>query len=206
MQKDNNKKHKLCLKAYIMLRQIKDVSSILGSGKMKRGLFVGRFQPFHNGHAEAIKKVAKEVDELIIVVGSPQHSHELENPFTVGERILMIRSVLDEMGLDPRKYYVIPVPDVQMHATWVSTVTASTPRFETVYSNDPLTRRLFKEARFRVENTPFYHREMYSATEIRKRILDGQRWEELVPKSVAKLIKEIGGEERLRDLAKRDVV
>lgn len=171
---------------------------------MKRGLFVGRFQPFHNGHTEAIRRIAKEVDELIIIIGSPQYSHELENPFTVGERISMISSALDEMGVDPRKYYVIPVPDAQMHATWVSTVTAFTPRFEIVYSNEPLTCRLFKEAGFRVENVPFYHRETYSATEIRNRILNDQSWEELVPKSVARLIKEIGGVERIRDLAKRD--
>lgn len=171
---------------------------------MKRGLFVGRFQPFHNGHTEAIKRIAKEVDELIIVIGSPQHSHELDNPFTIGERISMIRSVLNEMRLDPGKYYVIPVPDVQMHATWVSTVTASTPSFDVVYSNEALTRRLFKEAGFRVENIPFYHRETYSATEIRNRILNDQSWEELVPKSVARLIKEINGVGRIRDLAKRD--
>jgi nicotinamide-nucleotide adenylyltransferase len=171
---------------------------------MKRCLFVGRFQPFHNGHVEVIKKITKEVDELIIVIGSPQHSHELENPFTVGERISMIRLALDEMGVDPRKYYVIPVPDAQMHATWVSTVTAFTPSFEVVYSNEPLTRRLFNEAGFRVENIPFYHRETYSATEIRKRILNEQNWEELVPKSLARLIKEINGVERIRDLAKRD--
>jgi len=183
---------------------VKEGYSILGSGKMKRCLFVGRFQPFHNGHTEAIKRIVKEVEELIIVIGSSQRSHELDNPFTIGERISMIRLALDELGLDPRKYCIIPVPDTQMHATWVSTVTAFTPSFEVVYSNESLTRRLFKEAGFRVENIPFYHRETYSATEIRKRILNDQNWEELVPKSVARLIKEIDGVERIRDLAKRD--
>ncbi len=173
---------------------------------MKRGLFVGRFQPFHNGHAEAIKGIAKNVDELIIVIGSPQLSHELGDPFTVGERISMVRSALDELGMDPRRYYIIPVPDVQMHSTWVSTVMAYTPRFEVVYSNEPLVRRLFKEAGFRVEGIPFYHRKKYSATEIRNRILNNQSWEGLVPKSVARFIKEIDGVERLRDLAKKDKV
>jgi len=62
----------------------------------------------------------------------------------------------------------------------------------------------FKEAGFRVENIPFYHRKKYSATEIRNRILNNQSWEGLVPKSVAQLIKETDGVERLRDLAKRD--
>ena len=33
---------------------------------VKRGLFVGRFQPIHKGHVKAIKDVLKQVDELVI--------------------------------------------------------------------------------------------------------------------------------------------
>jgi len=36
----------------------------------KRGLFVGRFQPFHKGHLRAVKDILGKVDELVIVVGS----------------------------------------------------------------------------------------------------------------------------------------
>ncbi|HIP25940.1 MAG TPA: nicotinate-nucleotide adenylyltransferase, partial [Archaeoglobus profundus] len=39
----------------------------------------------------------------------------------------------------------------------------------------------------------------------RKRMLRGENWEELVPKSVAEVIKEIGGIERLREIASKDV-
>ena len=49
---------------------------------VKRGVFIGRFQPFHNGHLEAIKKLLIEVDELIIMIGSSQYSHSFDNPFT----------------------------------------------------------------------------------------------------------------------------
>ena len=41
----------------------------------KRGLFVGRFQPFHLGHLDMVKYALTEVDELIIVIGSAQDSH-----------------------------------------------------------------------------------------------------------------------------------
>ena len=30
-----------------------------------RALYIGKFQPFHKGHLEAIKKILNEVDELI---------------------------------------------------------------------------------------------------------------------------------------------
>jgi len=63
---------------------------------VKRGLIVGRFQPFHKGHLHAVKRVLEEVDEIIIVVGSAQYSHRLDNPFTAGERLLMIRRALQE--------------------------------------------------------------------------------------------------------------
>lgn len=38
---------------------------------MTRGLFVGRFQPFHLGHLHVIKELLEKVDELIIAIGMP---------------------------------------------------------------------------------------------------------------------------------------
>jgi len=172
----------------------------------KRALFVGRFQPFHLGHLEAVKKILEENDEVVIVVGSSQYSHTLQNPFTTGERITMIRLALNEAGIDYGKYWIIPVPDMHIHMIWVSEVIGYTPNFDVVYTNEPLTKRLFEEAGFRVKPIPFYKRKIYSATEIRKRMLENNKWEELVPRTVAEFIKKIDGVKRIRDLAKTDKV
>lgn len=173
---------------------------------VKRGVFVGRFQPFHRGHLKAVKDVLRKVDELVIVVGSSQYSHRLDNPFTVGERITMIRRALEDEGVPPSRYWIVPVPDVHVHMTWVAQVIGYTPKFDVVYTNEPLSRRLFIEAGFKVDPVPFHKRKVYSATEIRNRMLGKGNWEELVPESVAQFIKEINGVERLRDLAKTDRV
>jgi len=173
---------------------------------VKRGLFVGRFQPVHKGHVEVIKRIMKEVDELVIVVGSSQYSHRLDNPFTAGERITMIRKALKEEGIQLPRIWIIPVPDVHQHALWVSQIVGYTPKFDVVYANEPLTRRLFIETGFNVEPMPMIKREVYLATEIRKRMLAGENWKELVPSSVAKFIKDIDGEVRLRDLNKTDKI
>ncbi|MEM3703502.1 MAG: nicotinamide-nucleotide adenylyltransferase, partial [Candidatus Bathyarchaeia archaeon] len=101
---------------------------------------------------------------------------------------------------------IVPVPDVHIHMVWVSAVEGYTPRFDVVYSNEPLTRRLFIEAGYEVKPIRFHKREVYSATEIRGRMLKGENWDELVPKSVAEFIKDIGGIERLKDLTKSDKV
>ena len=86
---------------------------------MTRGFYIGRFQPYHNGHQTVLERVAKAVDEIVIGVGSAQLSHELENPFTAGERVLMITRSLATLG---RPIYVIPIEDIQRNALWVSHV------------------------------------------------------------------------------------
>ena len=171
---------------------------------VNRALFVGRFQPFHKGHLKAVKDILGKVDELVIVVGSSQYSHTLDNPFTTGERITMIRRAMEKERVSPSKYWIIPVPDVHVHMIWVAQVVGYTPKFDVVYTNEPLTRRLFIEAGYNVEPVPFHKRKIYSSTEIRKRMLSGGDWKELAPESVSEFIKEIDGVGRLLDLAKKD--
>jgi len=171
---------------------------------MTTGLYVGRFQPFHLGHLEAIRHILGQLDDLVIVVGSAQHSHTLENPFTAGERITMIRLALQEANISPGKYVIVPLPDWDIHKVWVAHLLSQTPAFQVAYTNEPLTGRLLKEAGIKVEHIPFYHRDNFSATEVRRRLLSGENWEELVPKSVAKYLRQIGGEERIREISQSD--
>jgi nicotinamide-nucleotide adenylyltransferase len=170
----------------------------------KRGLYVGRFQPFHLGHLSAIREVLKEVDELVVVIGSAQYSHNQTNPFTAGERLVMVREALEECRVDSEHVWIVPVPDVHLHMMWVSSVEGYTPHFDVVYSNEPLTRRLFMEAGYKVKPIRFFDRKLYSSTEIRQKMVRDQNWEELVPKTVATLIKEIDGINRLKDLSRSD--
>lgn len=173
---------------------------------VKRGLFVGRFQPFHFGHLNAAKKALEEVDELVIVIGSAQHSHTLTDPFTAGERLVMVRKALEEDKLDCSRVWIVPVPDVHLHMLWVASLEGYTPSFEVVYSNDPLTRRLFIESGYKVKNIPFFDRKAYNSTDVREEMVKGKDWKKLVPKAVANFIEEIDGVNRLRDLSKSDKV
>jgi len=171
---------------------------------MARALFVGRFQPFHFGHLHAIETILGEAEELIIVVGSAQMSHEPDNPFTAGERIEMIEAALAEAKIERCRYLLIPIADAPSHRTWVSYVESQTPRFDAVYTNQPLTRRLLVEAGYNVKSIPLHKRNVFEATEIRRRILKGEDWSDLVPTPVHRIVVEIDGESRIRDLGKSD--
>ena len=169
-----------------------------------RGLYVGRFQPFHLGHLEAIRIVLKSIDELVIVIGSAQYSHNANNPFTAGERLVMVRHALQEAGVNYSRLWIVPVPDVHLHMLWVSALEGYTPKFNVVFSNEPLTRRLFMEKGYKVKNIRFIQRKDYNSTLVREKMLKDESWTKLVPKSVAQFITEIDGVNRLRDLSGTD--
>jgi nicotinamide-nucleotide adenylyltransferase len=172
---------------------------------MRVGLLVGRFQPFHLGHLEAVNYALKRVDYLYVIVGSAQRSHERDNPFTAAERITMIKSALDGNGVDPSKWMAIPIADADSHSLWVSTVESMVPKYDRVFTNDALTYLLFKEEGIEVTSVPYFERGKYSATIVRYRILERKNWESLVPPQVAKLVKEFGGVERVRSLMRKDL-
>ena len=168
-----------------------------------RALYIGRFQPYHLGHHEVVKRIASEVDEIVIVIGSAQKSHELDNPFTAGERYLMIsRSLRDD---NVSNFYIVPVLDVNRNAIWVSHIESLIPPVDVLYTSNPLIERLFKEKGYKVEVPLLFNRKEFSGTEIRRRMLKGENWENLVPKAVVEVIKEIDGVRRLKDLARSDV-
>jgi len=161
-------------------------------------LLLGRFQPFHKGHLEVVKEIAKDCDDLIIGIGSAQYSHTIDNPFTAGERHLMISRALKDEGFSD--YFLVPIVDINRYAIWVSHVVSMVPPFSKVYTNNPLTRRLFEESGYEVSSSPIFNRSLYSGTEIRRRIATGGDWKHLVPSAVAEVIEEIDGANRLRDL------
>jgi nicotinamide-nucleotide adenylyltransferase len=168
-----------------------------------RALIIGRFQPFHLGHLNVIKKITEECDTIIISIGSAQYSHTLENPFTAGERYLMLSKTLEKEKI--LNYYIVPVEDVNRYDVWVSHVEALVPPFDVVYTNNPLTKRLFLEKGYRIKGMPMYDRTIYSGREIIKKMWRDENWGKLVPEQVAEVINEIDGVKRLKTLIKTDI-
>ena len=149
------------------------------------------------GHLASIKFALKSVEQLIIVIGSADKSHEMRNPFTAGERIEMIKNSLDsDNETDISRILMIPVTGV--HALWTSHINLLVPRYKIVFSNDPLTMILFRETGTKVIEPQLYKRELFSATEIRSRIVKNSSWKKLVTLETLQVIKEVGGITRIK--------
>ncbi|QZY00045.1 nicotinamide-nucleotide adenylyltransferase [Halobaculum rubrum] len=166
-----------------------------------RGFYIGRFQPYHNGHHHMVEEIADEVDELVLGIGSAGDSHTQRNPFTAGERVMMVTKALADLDVTT---YVVPIEDLERNSVWVSHVRSMSPKFDVAYSNNPLVVRLFEEAGVEVRSSPMFRREVLEGSELRQRMIRGDGWEELVPAEVAETIAEIDGVDRIRQVSSSD--
>jgi nicotinamide-nucleotide adenylyltransferase len=167
-----------------------------------RALIVGRFQPYHLGHHEAIKNILKEVDELIIAVGSSQNSFELNDPFTAGERIEMISLALKKEKLFD-KCFIVPVDDIQQYGLWASKVISYTPEFDLVYSNNPIVKQLFEREGIEVKKMISNLKEIDSI-KIRKLMTNGGNWKKLLPKPVIQYLEEMDCVKRMKAIIEKE--
>lgn len=167
---------------------------------MNRGLFLGRFQPFHNGHLYMIETARGQVDELIVAIGSAEKSHTDDNPFTAGERILMIRETLIELEwLD--KIIIVPIRDMNRYGIWVNHIEEMVPKFDIVFASDVPTIGLFQEKGYRAQVLTMKNRKYLSGMAIREIMATGNtHWEEYVPPGSKGIIQEIDGMDRIRNL------
>jgi len=168
-----------------------------------RGLMVGRFQPFHNGHLYLSNQILQECDELIIAIGSAQFNYIYKDPFTAGERVLMIHAALLESKIDLTRCYVIPIVNDENNARWLAHLRSMVPSFNILYSgNDFVTNLVSQE--IKIKKPLFSKKNVYNGTNIRKQMARMQNWKKLVPNAVFRVIEEIGGVTRLKTLLESD--
>jgi nicotinamide-nucleotide adenylyltransferase len=165
-----------------------------------KGVYIGRFQPLHIGHIKGINFALSRCDTLILCIGSAQYGYTPENPFTAGERFEMLAEAFAE-HIRAGKMFIVPVPDIHNHNLWVAHLESLLPAFDVVFSSNPLTELLFSKTKYKVVPTPMYDRNSFSSSEVRRRMVSDENWEELVLPQTAAYIKRIKGVERLKILS-----
>ena len=162
------------------------------------GFLIGRFQPFHLGHLEAVNFALSKVDQLYIGIGSSNKSNESRNPFTADERNQMIKSSLDEIIMQRVSLYNIP--DVDDHSKWTESIDKIIPKYDIVFSNDDFTHRLYEENTKKIISVALKSREDLSGTNIRRLIQNDGNWKDLVPNGTKNILLKIDAKNRLKDL------
>jgi nicotinamide-nucleotide adenylyltransferase len=143
------------------------------------GLLIGRFQPFHLGHLDALRYALSKVDKLWVGLGSSNKPPQKNNPFSADERKKMILSSIDESIRN--KIEIFSIPDFEDHKKWVEHIDTIVPKFDIVFTNDEMTKYLYSKRNTSVFSIPFTERDVLSGTHIRDLIISDQPWEKLVP-------------------------
>jgi len=163
----------------------------------------GRFQPFHNGHLEYLRGAAERSDELFVGITNPdrlrirpeasdplRHLPE-SNPWTYVERLLMVKAVAGDLGLDPARVHVIPFP-VNEPELWAAYVPDGVTQYIRLFSHWGGTKldRL-REAEYEVVVLDEGVEKQVSGADVREALRGGGDWEALVPPGVARVIRSL---------------
>ena len=162
------------------------------------GLLVGRFQPFHLGHLDAVLFGLSRMENLFIGVGSSNKFNEKKNPFSAEERKEMIISSIESSMLGRVK--IFEIPDVDNHEKWTFEIDQIVPKYDVVFTNDEFTKTLFKKRQINVIPVVLKEREKFSGTNIRQLIIDDKNWQDLVPQGTRKVLDKLNAKERLKNL------
>ena len=85
---------------------------------MGKGIVLGRFQPFHNGHEHLVLEALEQFQEVTIAVGSSQEEWTTNNPFSFKERQSMIEAWVIEKGLS-EQITIVGIEDINDPPNWV---------------------------------------------------------------------------------------
>lgn len=69
-------------------------------------LAVMRLQPLHRGHCRLINRMIQDFEVVIVGIGSADKSRTSHNPFTIEERIEMVRNVFG------KRVKIVPLEDI----------------------------------------------------------------------------------------------
>lgn len=123
-------------------------------------IVLGRFQPFHKGHAYLVE-AALEKGPTVIAIGSSQAESSMDNPWSADEREDMIRTWLAGRDAD-----IVKIPDINDPPNWVEHATKYHGE-GTLVTSDESTSSLYEAANFPVDWVDLNNRESFEGWRVR---------------------------------------
>lgn len=155
---------------------------------MVNAAFLGRFQPLHLGHSQVIEGYIEEYDELEVVIGSAGESRTGENPLTADERKELIHACFPDVEIEEIED---EERDEDGNRKWAQKLEKKIDADVLITQNDLVKELAREHTDLKVEEQELYDEELYSGTEIRRRIRSGEEWRYLVPDCAREKLSEL---------------
>jgi len=158
-------------------------------------LYVGRFQPFHKGHADALLQILNNIKlednttvySIFIGIGSAETNFTVNNPLTSGERFEIIDAACLEIleifliknqhiSKNNIKFHIIPIRNINHYALWPHHVQQYLPKIDIFYSGSPLVLQLWKNAFSATKINTIQKNKNISGTELRNSICNNENF------------------------------
>ncbi|MFX1375719.1 MAG: adenylyltransferase/cytidyltransferase family protein [Promethearchaeota archaeon] len=187
----------------------------MGEVKYDIGVIHGRFQVLHNDHIKYLMAGKKLCKYLVVGITNPDpsltrdsdtnpnRSTPLANPLTYFERYLMVQSALLEQDLSFSEFSVVPFP-INVPELIQYYVPLDAIFFLTIYDEWGRQKKIYFESlglKIHVLWEVPLEKKGLSSSDIRKSMINGEKWEHFVPSSVSKLMNEWDIAQRLKEIS-----
>ena len=173
--------------------------------------FIGRFQPLHLGHSDAVEQILKDKPNRIILgIGSSESELTFKNPLSFYERKEILETFLtDVYNLQNQRIQhqgrfieilIQPIPDFGNPEKWTNYILQELPNFDCLYTGNSYTQACFEKTDKTIKILET--NQFIKAITIRRLILEDLNWQKLVPKAVAKKLQELKIKDRIKEIYK----
>ena len=178
------------------------------------GVIHGRFQVFHNDHLKYLLSGKQLCCHMVVGItnpdpsmvrretADPKRSRLTSNPLTYYERYILIHSSMQENNISLREISVVPLP-INRPELYKYYVPLDAVFFLSIYDGWGKKKLSYFESlglKTHIIRKVSLKEKGISASDIRKHMINNQPWEQLLPKSVANLMKKWNIPERLKKL------
>jgi len=151
--------------------------------------YLGRFQPFHLGHRNVIEEERENFDSFVIVIGSADKGRTEDNPLTFEERKELVKSCFPEIE-------IVELEDAESkqeedNQEWCQRLEEKLDIDVMISQNDLVKRIVDEYTDFEVHGQQLHEPDIYSGTEVRRRIRSGEEWRYLIPNCCQERMEEL---------------
>lgn len=150
-------------------------------------IYIGRFQPLHNGHLHLLN-TAKKQSDVLVLIGSATESRSIKNPFPIA------------LVYDMLKPYATFIEGISDYPTddspWLAEIQEKVSKYDYKYDNVYIIGHEKDDSSYYLNNFPQWNLKKVSnfqninATNIREELFRGNINYDLLPENVVKILKE----------------